>query len=673
MSSYMLRLRRTSSSTRPLAICASVALLAVSLTLMLGSLVQHARASTTLFTDDFEAETLGAFPANWTLFSGSWVTQSDGTQVLAQASTDTTTEKRVLAGSASWTDYVLQVDVKPGTNAPELGLQLIARLVDANNYYSFGLYSNTWYLKKKVGGTQTTLATGSFAYSSQFYTLTLSAQGSTLSAAINGAARATVTDASHSGGMIGLSTKATSEFDNVVVTLGGAQATPTATATTASTSTPTTAPTATATPTLSPTPIPTLTPTPTPTPIVTATPTPGGGAGSSAGIAQLTVNTDAGGNVLVTSLDAQSNGWQIVFNPSGGGAITSNSEIDHGALTQLEAQNTIHGRLQHYLQTSGGTFLANIDNRGVITVLKNTPELVAIQTVSANATYHITWTMTYYLWPDGEVYITLNVKNTATTALRLASTHSMEIDFGGLPLTIYSNKTNLAWYEANHVSVSPIPFFTTSVEAAQFAHVPSAAGTPTMGLLLDKYTSWASQGVASGGIDETQNTVRAKDQWLGNLSQFAAGASLMFQFLYDQRRSLTIVQSQGIEADYETPGLSVSAGTLATSDSEPVTTGLVNGYNRNTGAYVVSTQDNHVNAQLDVTSVSARFAPRFKITDWTKGAPTVSWGGVALTAGADYNYVVDPVTATLYLQLDFDVVASNPGLGQRAMAALDLA
>ncbi|HEY7123958.1 MAG TPA: carboxypeptidase regulatory-like domain-containing protein [Ktedonobacterales bacterium] len=205
----------------------------------------------TLFSDDFEADTLGAFPPNWTLVSGTWVVQVDGTQVLKQNDPSTSSEKRVLAGSTSWTNYVFQVDVKPGANSVSSGLQIIARESDANNYYSFGLFSNTWYLKKKVGGTQTTITQGNFSYTSQFYTMIFSLQGTSLIGKINGTTAFSVTDGSLSHGQIALSTKAQSEFDNVFVTLNGAGSTPTPT----------------------PTPAP---PTPTATATNTATPNPGG-------------------------------------------------------------------------------------------------------------------------------------------------------------------------------------------------------------------------------------------------------------------------------------------------------------------------------------------------------------------------------------------------------------
>lgn len=624
------------------------ALVLLCASLALATFAPPAQASSILFGNDFEADATGAFPADWTYVSGSWSVQQDSSHVLAQTNTDTSTEKRVLAGSISWTDYELKADVRPGANSPALGLQVLARYTDSSNYYSFGLYSNTWYLKKRVSGTQVTLATGGFTYTSQFYTVSLSLQGKTLTAAIGGTTLATVTDSSLTGGMIGMSTKAASEIDNVLVSGSGVPPTPTPTATT------TTTPTPTATTTAPPT------PTPTPPP-------------SGSGNGHLTVNTDTSGNVSVTSLDDQQNGWQVVFNQTTGGAITSNSEIDSGRYTELEAQNANHGRLQFYLQTSGNVYISNLDNPGSITILRNTSELVGIQTVSTDVTYHIRWTTTYYVWPAGEVYMAMTVANIGTSALALSSYQSMEIDLGGLPLSTFTNTVNQAWYEVSSAAYSPIPKTTFSQESAQFGHNPMPSTPLTLGLLMDKYTTWSSQGIANAGGDETKNTFRAKDQWFGYLSKFAAGASVTFTLLYDQRRNLTQSQSLAIDADYRSPEITVSTGALATTDTEPSTMSLTNGYNRYTGDYVVKTTDNHVTAQLDTSKVQTRFTPRFKFTGWTKGEPTLTWGNTTLTAGTDYTYVLDADSTTLYVQLNFDVVSSGPSSGQRVNAPLTIA
>jgi hypothetical protein len=658
------------------------------LTFTLGILSKGAAASSTLFADNFESDTLGAFPPNWTLVSGSWSVQLDGTQVLEQTNTSTSSESRVLAGSAGWTDYVFQADVRPGPNNPSLGFQIIARLTDSNNYYSFGLFSNTWYLKKRVAGTQTTITQGNFTYTSQFYTFIFSLQGSSISAAINGTTVASVTDTSLSSGMIGFSTKAMSEIDNVIVTTNGVSPTPTPGSTNTPTSTATTAPTATDTPTVgptnTPTPTPTNTSTPTPTntptvgptatntpsPTPTNTPTPGGGGGGSAGGAQLTL-TPGGSNITIESLDANNNGWLVFFNQSKGGAITRTQEINNGVATDLQYQGILHSLVQSYVQT-GGTFHANQDQAGQIIVLRNTPELIGIETISTNTTIHITWTYFYYFWPNGQVYIQLRIQNTGTAPVSFTSGDSVEINLDGLIIGDYGDQSPQAWYVANGTVHSPVPVTVSSTEASLFSMTPTIAG-PTTGFFLDKFTSWAAAGAASNGIRYLGNTTRSKMQWQGNLASLAPGQVLPFSLLLEFRRNMTQSQSASFDSDYRNPSIAVETGVLDTTDNEPVQQTLTDGFNMDLGAYVISAISNHVNAQLNLPAgVTTRWAPRFKIVGWFKGTPTVTWGGQTLTAGVDYNYVIDSTTNTLYLQLNFDVVSGSPDAGQQANAPLDI-
>src|SRR5579883_2719393 len=641
---------------RPLQVVAAIVALSILLlTFALGILTRGVAASSTLFTDNFESDALGTFPLNWTLVSGSWSVQLDGSQVLEQTNTSTSSESRVLAGSAGWTDYVFQADVRPGANAPALGLQIIARLKDSNNYYSFGLYSNTWYLKKRVAGNQTTITQGNFTYTSQFYTFTFSLQGSTISAAINGTTVTTVTDTSLSSGMIGFSTKAMSEIDNVIVTTNGVAPTPTPASTNTPTSTATTGPTATNTP----------------TPTATNTPTSGGGGGGSAGSAQL-ILTPSGSDLILESLDASNNGWEVFFNHADGGAITRTQEINNGVATDLQYQGILHSLVQSYVQT-GGTFHANQDQAGQIIVLRNTPELVGIETISTNTTIHITWTYFYYFWPNGQAYIQLSIQNTGTTPVRFTSGDSIEINLDGLIIGDYGDQSPQAWYVAPNGTVhSPVPVTVSSTEANLFSMTPTIAG-PTTGFFLDKFTSWAAAGAASNGIRYLGNTTRSKMQWQGNLASLAPGQVLPFSLLLEFRRNMTQSQSVSFDSDYRTPSITVNTGTLDTTDNEPVQQTLNNGFNMDLGCYVISAASNHVNAQLDLSAgVTTRWAPRFKIVGWFKGAPTVTWGGQILTPGVDYNYVIDSATNTLYLQLNFDVVSGSPGAGQQANAPLDI-
>lgn len=627
----------------------------------------NAAPGTVLYSDDFESDTIGSTPAGWTPDAGTtWSIQLDGAQVLAQTSSNYNNFYGIHAGSSTWTDYTLSASVKPGVNGTlqyHSSVRLDGRRQDNNNMYSMSVQNgNVWYLGKRVNGAFTTLAQGATSYNTtSWYTWTLSFSRDTISASINGATLASVTDRAFSSGNISFWTHSQSELDNVVVTALGGGSTPTPTSTTVVSPTPT----ATTNPTYSPTPTNAPTPTEPPTPTVTPPPSESGGA-------RLAVGADSSGNVSVTGLDERQNGWQVIFNPSAGGAITSNSEINRGAYAELEAQNAKHGRLQLYVQTSSGVFLSNLDNRGAITVLRDSTELAGVQTVSTNTTYQLRWVATYYLWPDGEIYMAMTVTNIGTSALKLNPYHSMEVDFGGLSLPTFSDTVNRAWYVVSGAAFSPIPLSTFSKEAAQFGHVAPPDGPLTLGLLMDKYTAWSSQGIANGGGAETQNAYRAKDQWFGSLSQFSAGASATFQLLFDQRRNLTPAQSLSITADYHAPKVAVTLGALATTDTEPIATSLSNGYNRYTGAYVVKANQNRVTTRLDTASVKTRFAPRFKITGWMKAAPSVTWGDTLLREGTDYGYALDVAASTLYLQLNFDVVASSPGSGQRSNATLDI-
>jgi hypothetical protein len=636
-------------------IAALLALLALLLSLTFGLTAKHAAASSTLFSDNFESYPLASLPAAWTPVSGSWSVQQDGTQVLEQTNPDTSAEKRVLAGSVNWTDYVFQADVKPGANSPSSGLQLVARETDSNNYYSFGLWSNTWYLKKRVAGTQTELASGNFTFTSQFYTLTFSLQGTTLSATINGSTVVTLTDTSLSSGQIGFGSRAMSEIDNVVVTTNGTAPTPTPTATN----------TPTPTPTNTPTPTPTATNTPTPTPTPTSTPVGSGGG------AQMTATPSSTG-LTVQSLDANNNGWQVFFNKSAGGVITSTQEIDNGTHIELQAQNTNHGKVQFYFNVQGN-WISNLQNPGTITLLRNTPQLIGIQTVSTNTSFNVQWVTTYYIWPDGQMYVAITATNNRSTSITLDSTDSVELDLGGFLLADYADTSPNAWYEYNGQITSPIPFSVSHKEAALFAQIPTVSAPPVMGTLLDKYTPFSSQGVQLLGIDQDQNSVRAKDSWHGTLPTLQAGQTLSFQFLLDFRRNLTQSQSVSIDADYRAPSVTVNVGALKSTDTEPISQALINGFNMDVGAYVISAANNVVNAQLNLPSgVTTRFVPRFKIVGWSKGAPLVTWGGRTLVAGTDYTFMLDPATSTLYLELNFDVVSGSASAGQQVNAALNI-
>jgi hypothetical protein len=332
-------------------------------------------AGTVLLSDDFSGDTVGSVPTGWTQETGtSWSVQVDGTNALKQTSSSTSTLYSISAGSPTWTDYSISASVKPGPNSTIYGSSVVSingRHTNVNNFYSLLVKNgNAWYLGKKVNGTFTTLASGSTSYNTTtWYTWVLSMTGSTISASINGTTLATVTDTAFSSGNISFSTRAQSEYDNVVVTSTGGSPTPTpagtntpaptATNIPGPTATDTPAPTATETPTPTPTatdtPEPTATTTPTETPTSaptatdTATPNPGGSgsitgqvtdsqgnpvAGAQVSTIPTTISTTTDGNGNYTLADiATGNYGVVVASINGFNATYVNATVTNGSTT----------------------------------------------------------------------------------------------------------------------------------------------------------------------------------------------------------------------------------------------------------------------------------------------------------------------------------------------------
>ncbi len=410
-----------------------------------------------------------------------------------------------------------------------------------------------------------------------------------------------------------------------------------------------------------------------PAAVATSTPVPTQDTEAVAGPARLTqTQSDAG--VTVQSLNASNDGWRVFFNSNQGGAITSLGEIDGGVYTELMQQAVPHAHMQSYVNVNG-TLVSNQQPGAHITVLRSSPALVALRTISTNPIYGLTWTYYYYIWPDGKMFVQLNVQNIGATALTLGGTRPLEINHDGLVLAGYASQAPYEWYGLKSSITSPVPSSVVSVEPDFFARTPSIAPGPTLGSFMDKLTPWSAVGASSYGTRDFSGGTngRAKEQWFGSMSSLAAGKALTFSILLDLRRSLTQDQSVDIDADYRSPGVTAGAGSVNSSDTEPVSMPLVNGFNVATGTYVLSAGADHVTCLLSFPpGVRTRWSPAYKILGWSKGAPTVRWGGQVLSPGSDFAYTLDEATQTLYLQLDFDVVAQDPLPGQRLNDYLDV-
>ncbi|MFD0591383.1 LamG-like jellyroll fold domain-containing protein [Catellatospora coxensis] len=133
----------------------------------------------------------------------------------------TSADARARTGSSSWRDYTVTARIKPTAfNGSNRFTAVIARAQSNTSYYYLALRSNhTVELKKLVGGSSTTLATGSVTVTTgAWYTLSLSVSGTALRGTVNGATALTAVDGQFATGGIGVATfYAAASFDDVTV------------------------------------------------------------------------------------------------------------------------------------------------------------------------------------------------------------------------------------------------------------------------------------------------------------------------------------------------------------------------------------------------------------------------------------------------------------------------
>ncbi|GIH03122.1 hypothetical protein Rhe02_11890 [Rhizocola hellebori] len=181
-------------------------------------------SAATLFADDFE----DGNSTGWTTSGGTWSVTTDGSRVLSQ--TGTSSDARARAGSSSWTNYTVTARVKPTAfNGSSRFVAVLARAQSNTSYYYLTLRStNTIELKKLVGGSSTTLATGSFTVTTgTWYTVALSVAGSSLTGLVNGTARLSAVDTQFASGGIGVATYfASASFDDVSISDGTTPSSP---------------------------------------------------------------------------------------------------------------------------------------------------------------------------------------------------------------------------------------------------------------------------------------------------------------------------------------------------------------------------------------------------------------------------------------------------------------
>ncbi|GAA1363730.1 pectate lyase family protein [Catellatospora chokoriensis] len=302
-------LRRSRRARSALAAGVSVTVTALILT------IGAAANAATLLSDDFNDGNANG----WTTSGGSWSVSSG-----AYAQSSTGASAKALAGSTSWSTATVSAKVRANTfsNSTSRGVGVAARVQSTSNFYALVLTPTAVQLRK---GSTTVLATAPFsAATGTWYTLALSASGSSLVGSVNGSQLVSVSDGSYPTGRAGLLANYTAaSFDDVVATdaAGPSPSTPPS-----ASSSPSAPPSA--SPSASVPPSPSTSPPPPPTGII-GWATQAGGTTGGAGGATVTVSTWAD--------------FRTQAQASGTRTILVNGMLSGSGTVEITANKTIQG------------------------------------------------------------------------------------------------------------------------------------------------------------------------------------------------------------------------------------------------------------------------------------------------------------------------------------------
>jgi hypothetical protein len=161
---------------------------------------------------------------DWTVHTGTWSVQTDdGSQ--AYVSSSNSGIQLATATSGPWDDYDADADIRVDSTTGFVGkLGVVGRFQDTNNYYSF-VYdpvNDVFKLRKKVGGTLTTIATGTVGvgdWTGSYKRMRLSMISHNLKGYYDGNLVISATDSSLTGGSAGIITEAgqVAYFDRYIV------------------------------------------------------------------------------------------------------------------------------------------------------------------------------------------------------------------------------------------------------------------------------------------------------------------------------------------------------------------------------------------------------------------------------------------------------------------------
>lgn len=297
---------------------------------LIGVMIGSATAAT-LLSDTFE----DGNTSGWSKSGGDWSVVSDGSRVLQQAKVDSELA-RLFAGSSSWTNYTVEARVKPTAfDGSGRFAGIAARSTGATTMYRLVLLNSNRAELQAVNGSAVTVIGGAnlAVNTGSWYTLRITASGSSISGFVNGSQVGLGTNTQYSQGRIALLTfHATARFDDVVVSDSATPPSPTPT---------------TSSPTASPTPSQSTSPPPPTTGLV--------------GWATVNGSTTGGGNatpVTVTSASQLISAMQA----SGSAVIRVSGTISLSGMNNVASNKTIIGVGSTATIAGGGLNLSGVSN-----------------------------------------------------------------------------------------------------------------------------------------------------------------------------------------------------------------------------------------------------------------------------------------------------------------------
>jgi hypothetical protein len=188
--------------------------------------------------------------------TGTYSIVADGSQVYKT----TSATARAVVGDVASTNVNVQADVKVASWSASTGrtVGLLARYTNTSNYYLFIYEDGQLMIKKKVGGTLSTVASKAYTFNTgTWYTFKGVVNGTSLTMFVNGNQELSATTTGLTAGQVGLTSfNGDVRNDNFIASdiTGGSTLTPTRTSTRTPTSIITLTPTRTPTPTFTPIP-----------------------------------------------------------------------------------------------------------------------------------------------------------------------------------------------------------------------------------------------------------------------------------------------------------------------------------------------------------------------------------------------------------------------------------